>query len=170
MVANPYDRATRVWIIGQQTNPLYRTYLETTWLWLEPGQSKQVRVMVEYALDPKSDRLPDDLRHLDRGQIEKLSRMPNDLGLHAYAENPHDDPRHSLELMGGAGVQVGTGRATDFERFGNDGNVVFGSIATSDDHIAVWGGTALITVTDEPGAHDRYHTFSGPVEDGSFFV
>ena len=170
MVANPYDRATRVWIIGQQTNPLYRTYLETTWLWLEPGQSKQVRVMVEYALDPKSDRLPDDLRHLDRGQIEKLSRMPNDLGLHAYAENPHDDPRHSLELMGGAGVQVGTGRATDFERFGNDGNVLFGSIATSDDHVAVWGGTALITVTDEPGAHDRYHTFSGPVEDGSFFV
>ena len=80
-VGNPYPKPTRVWIIGQQTNPLYRTYVDTTWLWLEPGETRKVRVMIEYALDPRADGLPPDV---PRDGIEK-SASPNDLGLHAYA-------------------------------------------------------------------------------------
>lgn len=169
-VGNPYDKETLVWIIGEQTNPLFRTYVETTWLWLHPGETRNVRVMVEYAVDPKSDRLPDDVRWVNRRSIEKLSRTPNRLGLHAYAENPHDNPRHALELLGGAGILVTTGRATEFEQFSNDGSVVLGSIVTSDDHKPVPNGKVIVTVVDDPEAFERHVTSSGDVRDGSFLI
>jgi CARDB len=40
-VGNPFDKATRVILVGQQTNPLYRTLVETTWLTLKPKQTKR---------------------------------------------------------------------------------------------------------------------------------
>lgn len=169
-VGNPYDKATRVWIIGEQTNPLFRTYVGTTWLWLKPGETRNVPVMMEYALDPKSDRVPDDVRHVGHGRIEKLTRVPNDLGLHAYAEDPADEPRHALELLGGANIQVVTGRRTEFEKFSNDGNVVVGTIVTTDDRQPVPSGKVVVTVSDAPGTHEHHVSLSDDVTDGSFFV
>jgi hypothetical protein len=148
-VGNPYDEATRVWIIAEQTNPLFRTYVETNWLWLKPKQTRTVRVMLEYALDPKSDRLPADLDKRLHRQIEKLSQVPNTLGLHAYAENPADNPRHALELLGGAGIQVTTGRATTFAELGYDNKALFGRIVTSDDGMPVSGGSVVVTLTPD---------------------
>ena len=169
-VGNPYDEATRVWIIGQPTNPLFRTYVETTWLWLEAGETRNVRVKMEYALDPQSDRLPDDLRQVDRRRIEKLALRPNDMGLHSYAEDPHDSPRHALELLGGAGIQVTTGRATEFQSFGNDGAVVTGTIVTVNDRRPVPGGRVVVTVSDDPEAYERHSSLAGDLDGGSFAV
>ena len=169
-VGNPYDKPTLVWIVGEQTNPLFRTYVAHTWLWLKPGQTRKVNVMVEYAIDPKSDRIPDDVRWVKARSIEKLSRTPNLLGLHAYAENPHDRPRHALELLGGAGIQVTTGRATEFEGLSNDGSIVVGSIVTSDDGKGVPGGKVIVTVADDPDAFERHVTSSAEVVDGRFHV
>jgi M6 family metalloprotease-like protein len=169
-VGNPYDEPTRVWIVGEQTNPLFRTYVETTWLWLEPGEVRDVRVLLEYALDPKNDRVPEDVR-IDRKRIEKLSREPNNLGLHAYAENPADSPRHALELLGGAGIQVTTGRQTDFDRLDTDGKTAFGSVVTKDDRQPVGSGLVVVTVTDDPERPDRFVTLPADVEeDGAFAV
>jgi hypothetical protein len=168
-VGNPYDKPTRVWIIGQQTNPLYRSYVDTTWLLLEPGEIRRVKVMVEYALDPKSDTVPDDVRDFS-SRIEKLQRIPNDMGLHTYIENPDDDPRHALELLGGVQVQVATGRRTRFARFGNDGDVVFGAVVTDDDEAPVDGGTALVTVTRDIDAPEDYLAVPAHVEQGTFAV
>ena len=168
-VGNPYDKPTRVWIIGQQTNPLYRTYVDTTWLLLDAGETRRVKVMVEYALDPKSDTVPDDVRDF-KPQIEKLQRLPNDVGLHTYAEIPEDDPRHALELLGGAQVQVATGRRSRFDRFENEGNVVFGTVVTDDDGAPVDGGTALVTVSRDPDAPQDYLAVPGRVEQGRFSV
>lgn len=170
-VGNPYSKATRVWIIGQQTNPLFRTYVDTTWLWLRPGQRRNVRVMMEYALDPRSDAVPDDVRLATGGEgIERLTRIPNELGLHAYAENPDDDPRHALELLGGAGIRVTTGRATEFSEFGNDGPVVTGQIVTSDDRQPVVSGIVVATVAMARNAHETHVSASGEVQEGRFFV
>jgi hypothetical protein len=167
-VGNPYKKPTRVWIIGQQTNPLYRSYVDTTWLLLDPGETRRVKVMVEYALDPKSDTIPDDVRDFV-SRIEKLQRIPNDMGLHTYVENPDDDPRHALELLGGAQVQVATGRRTRFDRFGNDGNAVFGAVVTDDDEAPVHG-TALVTVTRDTDAPEDYLAVAADVEQGTFAV
>jgi M6 family metalloprotease-like protein len=166
-VGNPYTKSTLVWIIGQQTNPLYRSYVDTTWLLLEPGEIRRVKVMVEYALDPKSDTIPDDVRDFTP-TIEKLQRIPNDLGMHTYAEDPGDNPRHALELLGGAQVQVSTGRRTRFERFGNDGNVVFGGVVTDDDGAPVDGGSVLVTVTRDLEAPEDYLAVPANVEQGAF--
>lgn len=170
-VGNPYDEPTRVWIIGEQTNPLFRTYVETTWLWLKPGETRKVGVMLEYALDPKSDHIPEDLQRVDKRRFEKLTRTPNLLGLHSYAENPHDDPRHALELLGGAGISVTTGRETKIDSFGNDGPVVVGTIVTSDDRKPVANGKVVVTVTDDPDKPDRYLSLGSDIEQGgNFFV
>ena len=125
--------------------------------------------MVEYALDPKSDTVPDDVRDF-KPQIEKLQRLPNDVGLHTYAEIPEDDPRHALELLGGAQVQVATGRRSRFDRFENEGNVVFGTVVTDDDGAPVDGGTALVTVSSDPDAPQDYLAVPGRVEQGRFSV
>ncbi len=47
-VGNLYDRPTRVFLVSGQSNPLYRTYLENAWLWLNPGETRRVRVMYEF--------------------------------------------------------------------------------------------------------------------------
>lgn len=170
-VGNPYDERTRVWIIGEQTNPLYRTYVQTTWLWLDPGETRKVAVMLEYLLDPKQDRVPDDVRPIDRRRIEKLTRTPNLLGLHAYIEDPQDEPRHRLELLGGAGISVTTGRATEFERFANDGSVVTGRVVTTDDRDGVAAGSVMVTVTHDPDVAEKYLAVGVKVErDGYFFA
>lgn len=169
-VGNPYDEATRVWIIGEQTNPLFRSYVENTWLWLEAGETRNVKVMLEYALDPKSDRIPDDVHKTDRRLIEKLSRTPNTLGLHAYAENPKDNPRHALELIGGAGIQVTTGRGTKFDHFGNDGRVVVGRIVTADDGEPVGRGSVVVTVARDPRKPEAFVQEGTKVDQNGHFL
>lgn len=170
-VGNPYDETTRVWIIGEQTNPLYRTYVETTWLWLKPGETRRVAVMLEYCLDPKQDQVPDDVRRVDRRRLEKLTRTPNLLGLHAYIEDPHDEPRHRLELLGGAGISVTTGRETDFDKFGNDGSVVTGRIVTTDDRRGVTSGHVVVTVAHDPDSPEKFVAVGVKIEDdGNFFA
>ena len=166
-VGNPYARPTRVWIIGQQTNPIYRTYLDTTWLLLEPGETRQIRVMVEYALDPRSDEIPLDVQAFTE-RVQELMRRPNNLGLHTYAENPEDDPRHALELLGGADVQVATGRGATFDRFDTEGRTVFGLVVTVDDRVPVHGGQVLVTFADDPDAPHAFLTVATQLDDGSF--
>lgn len=68
--------------------------------------------------------------------------------------------------MGGAGIEVATGRGTQFERFGNDGGVVFGEIVTSDDHKGVPGGIALVTVARNTRLAERYVTVQTEVKNG----
>jgi hypothetical protein len=125
--------------------------------------------MVEYALDPKSDTIPDDVRPF-ASQIDKLQRIANDMGLHTYIESPDDKPRHALELLGGAQVQVATGKRTRFDRFDNEGNVVFGGVTTDDDGIPVAGGIALVTVTRDRDAPEDYLAVAARVEKGTFSV
>lgn len=169
-VGNPYDRATRVWIIGQQTNPLYRTYLEHTWLLLEPGEVRHVGVMVEFSLDPnRLDLVPEDAKRFDR-QLEKFVRIPNDVGLHSFAEDPTDDPRHALEMMGGAGLMVTTGRATRIDDFVNDGPVILGVVVTTADGKGVPEGAVVVTVAADPDQPEDFVTMTAKVEDGWFSV
>lgn len=169
-VGNPYDEATRVWVLAEQTNPLYRTYLGTTWLWLRPRETRRIRVMFEYSLDPKTGRIPPDVEKHPEAGDERLRFRPNDVGLFTYAENPHDRPRHALELLGGAQVQVTTGRSTEIERLSNDGTVVVGRVLTSDDQAAVSGGRVVVTVAVDRGDPRTFVSEAGDVQDGRFFV
>jgi M6 family metalloprotease-like protein len=165
-VGNPYDRRTRVFLIGGQSNPLYRTYLETTWLWLEPGETRQVRVMLESRLDPDKP-LPDDR---DGREIEKFMRLPNDVGLTSFVEDPYDTPRHALWQLGGAQLQVVTGRRTEFIEVDPRANGVSGAVRAIDRRGPVEGGTVLVTLAAGRGKTRRIETLEAKLDGDRFFL
>ena len=167
-VGNPYDKPTRVFLVANQTNPLYRTYLQHTWLLLEPGEIRKIRVMLEHALDPAEDRLPPDVR-LDPRTVKKVQREPNNVGLRALIEDPDDTPRHALAVLGGAQVQVVTGRGTRFEDLKRGEEVVTGRVVTVDDGSPV-DGQVIVTVDRKRGVPEAYGYVTGRVVDGGFEV
>lgn len=165
-VGNPYPIRTRIFITAGQTNPLYRTYLETAWLTLDPGETRQVRVMYEYALDPKQPPATNE----EGKMLEKFGRKPNDVNLAAFIEDPHDTPRHAIQLLGGIQTQVVTGRDTRFKRFRATDEVVTGLVVTADDGKAVTGGKviAILTIGSGHSQSKEYHTVK--VNQGQFTV
>ena len=60
-ISNPYDRPTRFEIHAAQSEPSFRTYLETTSVWLQPGEEREILVMFEYA-EQKPTRLENHVR------------------------------------------------------------------------------------------------------------
>lgn len=156
-VGNPYDEPTRVFIRPGQTNPLYRTYVEHTSLYLAPGETKMVKLMFEY--DPhilykipvslgKTDHL--DLHSQDKDErkirevVEKYNAIPNKVGVIAYIDNPSDEHPHTPTRLGGVDAEVVTGKKTEFERFAKDGNTVTGSVVTVDGKQNVSSGKIIL--------------------------
>lgn len=163
-VGNPYDKPTRVFLIGGQTNPLYRTYVDTTWLWLDPGETRKVRVMLESMVDPDKGR-PDDV---DPRDWDMFFKRPGDVGLTAFVEDPHDNPRHALLQFGGAQVQVVTGRATEFAGVDPGRNFVTGGVKALDGRGEVDGGTVLVTLSTGRGKSKKTTTVETPLQNGRF--
>lgn len=136
-VGNPYSKATRVFIRPGQSNPLYRTYLEHTSLYLEPGETRSIRMMFEY--DPTNlyrtptslgkfdsidmERDPDRSQHEIVKTIRAFRDKPNRVGVAAYIDNPADQPAHTPSRLGGFDAEIVTGQKTRFEYFYLDGYV-----------------------------------------------
>ncbi|RKG81053.1 hypothetical protein D7W82_28505 [Corallococcus sp. CA049B] len=163
-VGNPYQMPARIFIVAGQSNPAYRTYLETAWLTLDPGETRRVRVMYEFSFDPRQP--PKDPR--ERGIFREFGDKPNNVGLTAFIEDPRDTPRHAIQVLGGAQAQVATGRATRFEDLDVRENAVQGSIVTVDDGKPVQGGKVIISLTTGRGTKQEktYHTLK--VVEGRF--
>ena len=143
-VGNPYPVRTRIFLNGGHSNPLYRTYLEHTWLYLDPGETRQVQIMFEYAPDNLNRR--EDARET-KARLKKFVKEPNNVGLMAMIEDPRDYPRHCVQVLGGAQVQVVTGRAVDCRDLKVDGQKVTGNILTVDDGKPVSRGHVLVRTT-----------------------
>jgi hypothetical protein len=110
------------------------------------------------------------MRQVNEGLRKELHFRPNDVGLHAYIENPYDKNGHVLELLGGASMEVTSGRGTLFDKLSNDGPTIYGRIVTTDGK-PVNVGTALITVTQDPSTPEKFHTVSAPLDaEGGFSV
>lgn len=124
-VGNPYDKTTRIYILPNQSSPLYRTYLEHVTVTLEPGETRKVKVMFEF--DPELIfKLPvameeytidDSNRYLAKEIVEKRRRIPNKARFVSFIEDPYDPHRHSKNVLGGAEVEIIAGRKTQFEYF-----------------------------------------------------
>lgn len=143
-VGNPYPMRTRIWITAGHSNPLYRTYLEHSWLYLNPGETRKVEVMFEHAPDNlTNDVYPPAIR----SKYREMLRLPNNFAAAAYVEDPRDNPRHAIQVLGGLQAQIVTGRATQFERFYVDGPSVGGTIVTVDGKMPVSGGKVVVRVS-----------------------
>lgn len=113
-VSNPYPIRTRVWICAGHSNPMYRSYLQHSWLYLDPGESRSIEVMYEYAPDHLSlDLYPKKALSAYR----KMLKEPNRVAFTSYIENPKDNPRHNVDVYGGAQAVIVTGRSTKMLRF-----------------------------------------------------
>jgi len=124
-VGNPYPIRTRIWINAGHSNPLFRTFLEHSWVYLDPGETRKVKVMYEYAPDHLIGNLfPDQLLP----KYREMQRLPNRVAFASFIENPRDNPRHSLEVLGGAQAEIVTGKSTEFVRFAADGPMVAGTV------------------------------------------
>jgi hypothetical protein len=161
-VGNPLNRRARVFLTVNQSNPLYRTYLEHTDVVLDPGQTKKVRVMVEYTGEGKPQ------------VVEKYRKVPNDVNAVAFVEDvvrigrpPRQETRAVYHLLGGAQFKVATGRATEFKAF-TIGDGVRGTVVTADDGKPVPGGNAIVMFTPRTGAKPQETYQTVPVVNGNF--
>jgi hypothetical protein len=143
-VGNPYPIRTRIWLVPGQSNPLYRTYLEHSWLILDPGETRKVELMFEYAPDNLINRLYPESKLREYKRYETVA---NNTAATAYIEDPRDNPRHAIEFLGGLQAQVVTGLATRFDRFYYDTPVAGGKIVTLDNGAPVTGGKVVIRVS-----------------------
>lgn len=186
-VGNPYDKATRVYVGVQQTDPQYRTYLEHKWLDLGPHETRRVTVMFEYAGAPVG-ATADGPREGPQaaglaplvglgsgfslpGPAQQVHDKPpvNRVNLVGYAVNPFDKNRHQLVTLGGAGVEVATGRAVKFADFGVRDGIVEGKVTTGDGQ-PVTGGQIIVTLIDGEGPKARLFNRWARPKAGAFRV
>jgi hypothetical protein len=120
--------------------------------------------MLESVIDREKGR-PD---HIDPRDWDKFYNRPSDIGLTAFVEDPKDKPRHALWQLGGAQVQVVTGRATEFVGVDPGRNFVTGGVNTIDDRSPVDGGTVLVTLTAGSGKKKRSNTLQAKLAGGRF--
>lgn len=163
--SNPYSERTRVFVVAQQSSGWYRTYLEHAWLWLDPGESRKVGVMVESLVEDPS------FPELKRLRNELYERAHN-LSLIGLVENPLDPQLHAAEVMGGANVRVLTARATRLELDRFDEKVVLGRVVTVDDGLPATHGEVIVSLKPQGLAEKaEYTTGQGQLrQDGTFAI
>jgi hypothetical protein len=136
-VHNPFSQPTRTYIqVGKNSSPLYRTYIEHTSLWLDPGETRDVKLMFEYA---------DDKNQGDT-YLEYYIGKPNNVRVYAMTAEPKGESGQVPVMVGGVGIQVVTGRATRFDDFRpGEEHTVFGRIVTVDNGQPVPGGKVIVS-------------------------
>jgi M6 family metalloprotease-like protein len=164
-VGNPYPVRTRIWINAGNSNPLYRTYLEHSWVYLNPGETRKIQVMYEYAPDHLTiDLYPKKILP----KYREMQRIPNRVAFTSFLENPRDNPRHSLDVLGGAQAEVVTGKSTEFLRFTVKGRSVRGTVVTHEDKKPVPSGKIIVRVSSGTGAKTRMEYMTARLQNGSF--
>jgi hypothetical protein len=163
-VSNPHSDETRVFVIAEQSTPWYRTYLEHAWVWLQPGETRKIGVLVESLV---GDPAYPELEQFRTAIYER----PHDLALVGLIENPHDPQLHAADIAGGGNIRVLTGRATriDLDQF--DEQVATGRVITVDDEQPVTYGDVIVSL-QPVGSAERaeYRTATKLDRDGRFAV
>ncbi|HKQ21176.1 MAG TPA: hypothetical protein VJS91_03975, partial [Nitrososphaeraceae archaeon] len=146
-ITNPYSKPARFYITATQNNPLYRTYLEHTYLTLEAGQSADVGIMFEYVvtMDKKIDT------GLNPNSIKEYAKVANNINLIGWIDNPMDPEYHSPLITGGAQIQVVTGKRTEIKDLKTKGGVVTGNVIRTDTSKPVSRGKVIVTQWTKKG-------------------
>jgi hypothetical protein len=158
-VTNPLDEPAVCRVVVRQTSAYYRTYVEKSWVRLDPGEARDVLFMTESVLgDPTTHPAIGERR-------EAVYKTPNSVRLTGVADTA--GLCHGF-VTGGAHVMVRSARATEFVEFGREGELVWGEVVTKDDGSGV-NGALLVTLTPE-GAPEKEQTFDATVAGGRFRV
>jgi M6 family metalloprotease-like protein len=137
-VENPYTVPLRVHLrTVTSSSPLFRTYLEHTWVVLGPGERRDVGVMFEYAFAEDPVHVP---------ALEAYVGKPLDVSVSALGHVRARPPSEVHVPLGGVSLRVLRGTATRFARFDLDPPVVFGQVVVADGGAPVSTGSVLVTV------------------------
>lgn len=158
-VTNPYDEPLRASVrCVKSTSPLFRTYLEHTWVNLGPRDTREIEVMFEYAGDEQAAWNP---------ALEQYIGEPADVSIAAFVVEPGAKCSDELSHLGGFTARLVTGRMTEIIDPVFDPPVVAGRLVTVDDGSPVGAGRIIATVRLDK--EERYE--HGPVgPDGSFML
>ena len=157
-VQNPFNKSMRVHIrVAKSSTPLFRTYVERTWLLLQPGESKDVALMFEYAYEEDPTWSPD---------LERYIGKPNDVAICAVAYELDDEAKQKPVTLGGAIVQVVTGRATRIDGLVIDPPTATGRVVRADTGDPVPGGNIILIV--KTNEEEEYRTAT--VHESGFFT
>ncbi len=146
-IHNPYDQPSAFNIQAIQDSADYRTYLETTELILQAGETRTVRVMFEYARDMESEQI--------------TTRAPNRVVISGHLLDPRENEAvvDYADVAGGVDFLVLNGWRTSIQkldvRWTESVTTVSGVVIKDHDGTAVTGGKILaIGKVDELEAAD----------------
>jgi len=149
-VRNPFGAEATVRIIPTQTNPLYFAYVSPEWMRLKPGERRTVTVGLEYGADALQKQAASSsnqgLSNQISALIERYRNVPNQVTLRATITDPRLKDHFSIINLGGAEIQVVTGRRTSFQKFAITGSTVSGLILTQDDRKVAPAGKVILTL------------------------
>jgi M6 family metalloprotease-like protein len=161
LAENPFDKPAIVYFTIHQPHPLFRTYLDHRWVYLEPGEQRRILVMVESLLgDERFARVVREFAPQER-------RIATTLRLSALG-----DTRETCapQVIGGVSILAITGIGTRFEEFVADGGSARGFVVRTDTREGI-NGTVLITLTPRrPDDERREVVWEGPIINGQFRV
>jgi hypothetical protein len=160
-VSNPFSSPTRVFVGGGQSNPLYRTYLESTWMRLGAGGQQKITAMFEYAPDAEQSN------PAVNEQRQKYMRLPNFVNLIGSIEDPTDKRLHGPQLVSGVTAEIVTGKSTRFAELQATGERIAGVVLTKDGP-PVPAGNVVITFRDKNGK--TAGSAQGPITQGGHFA
>jgi hypothetical protein len=170
-VGNPFDRPTRFYLGAGQTHPFYRTYLEHTWLELDPGETRRVRVMFELATggalhaDEGGAREAGGLTVARQAVLAKYLAVPNTVTLWGSCDDPYDPTLHAATPAIGVTATVATGHRTRIVDFHVDGGTAAGRLVNGSGEPVGEGCVILFT----RGAKGRERCETVPVDPGGRF-
>ncbi|UFH52643.1 hypothetical protein [Spirosoma sp. KNUC1025] len=179
-VGNPYDNPTIAYLIPSQNNPFYRTYLSNRWIYLKPKEVREVTVMMESRLDWDDEHqafVPlmstGELRDLSSGKIGDFRNvlsyvsLPNQVSLATYMPNSITDPNYVVQLLGGAQIQVRSGRKVQIIDFQPGRSRTTGGVVTTGRPVsAVRSGQVILIYSNPSDSRKAYLTL--PVLGGLF--
>jgi hypothetical protein len=123
--------------------------------------------MYEYAPDHlTNDVYPTELLP----KYREMQRLPNRVAFASFIENPWDNPRHSLQVLGGAQAEVVTGKSTEFQRFVVERGVARGTIVTHEDKKPVSAGKVVLRVARGLGLTTEMDYQAARLQGGSFIA
>ena len=165
-VSNPYPKPTIFLLDGQQSNPLYRTYLEHSYVTLKGGEIRQILVMSEYA----SEAIAAEHAGTETGeQLRKIRPLwddqPNHIHLRGWIVDPEDP--HVIHPFDGADIEVVQGKATRFEDLKVANDAIAGRVIDRDGK-PVPGGLLLATLRNGTGREVKETTLRTKLQRGSF--
>lgn len=157
---NTLDAPAYVYFTINQPHPLYRTYIDHRWVYLQPGERRQILVMIEALFgDPRFDPLTRPFKDGER-------RVMTTMRLSALGDTR---ATCTATVLGGASILAIAGIGTEFRRFEAGSGKGEGFVARTDNGAGV-DGPVLVSVQPRTPEDKRPEVIHEVMAQGGRFV